>query len=339
MDKGKVTPHYEFLNLFKKSKRVPIYMITGNDSYLADKVRKQLISRFVHDSSSDFDYVTFYGDSTTGAEILEQLEMLPFLAKYKVIQVRNFDKLKVNDKNLIAEYSQNPLESSILILTIPKPDNRQKAIKTLNKQSVIINCKQPYGAYDISRWLSAELRETRTTMGSDAINLFAESIDPDYLTASNELEKLRLLTKDSGRISIEDVEESVGRSKTNSVFELQNSLGSRNLKRSMQIVENMLENNEPGVYILVMLNRFFISLWKINALRKRNLSETEIMKRHMFDVFQSKRESYLKFAANYNKHRLIKVFSLLLQADIDLKSLNVKEEILVEILIHKICRV
>ncbi len=175
-------------------------------------------------------------------------------------------------------------------------------------------------------------------MNSAAINLFAESIDPDYLTASNELEKLQLLTKDSGRISIDDVAESVGRSKTNSVFELQNSLGAKNLKRSMQIVENMLDNNEPGVYILVMLNRFFISLWKINALRKRNLSDAEIMKRHMMDIFQSKRESYLKFSANYNKHRLTKVFSLLLQADIDLKSLNVKEEILIEILIHKICR-
>jgi len=314
-------------------------MITGNDSYLADKVRKELTDRFVQDSSSDFDYVTFYGDSTTGAEILEQLEMLPFLAKYKVVQVRNFDKLKVSDKNLLAEYSENPMTSSILILTISKPDNRQKAFKTLNKQSVIINCKQPYGAYDISRWLSAELRATKTAMNSAAINLFAESIEPDYMIASNELEKLRLLTKDSNRITLDDVEESVGRSKTNNVFELQNSLGAKNLKRSMQIVENMLDNNEPGVYILVMLNRFFISLWKINALRKRNLSDAEIMKRHMFDVFQSKRESYMKFAANYNKHRLTKVFSLLLQADIDLKSLNVKEEILVEILIHKICRV
>lgn len=339
MEKGKVIAHYEFLRLFRKSKRVPVYMITGNDSYWVDKVRKELSKRFVQDSSSDFDYLTFYGDSTTGAEILEQLEMLPFLSKYKVVQVRNFDKLKVNDKNLLAEYSANPLESSILILTIAKPDNRQKAIKTLNKHSVVINCKQPYGAYDISRWLSAELRETKTIMNSAAINLFAESIDPDYMVASNELEKLRLLTKDSGRISIEDVEASVGRSKTNNVFELQNSLGAKNLKRSMQIVENMLDNNEPGVYILVMLNRFFISLWKINALRHRNLSDAEIMNRHMFDIFQSKRDSYLKFSANYNKHRLTKVFSLLLQADIDLKSLNVKEEILIEILIHKICRV
>jgi DNA polymerase-3 subunit delta len=338
MQRRKSFPHYEFLKELSNLKPAPLFLILGQEFYLKDKVHKALIEKFTTPGSEDFDLVTFYGDNCETENVIEQLEMMPFMSKHRIIILKNFDELKVSGKNLIAEYVSNPVNSSILILTAEKPDERSKSAKVINEQAISIICRPPYNAEDIARWLRNELREQNYEMNNDSINLFANSIETDYLIAANELEKLIIYTKNTGKITIEDVKESVGKSKTDSVFDLQNALGNRNLKQALQVLENMLANNESAVFIITMLTRFFSQLWKIKALQKKNISDSEITNRYLPEVYSKFRSGYLKYAKNYQIRSIRKAFSLLLQADIDSKSLNTKEEIIMETLIYNLCK-
>ena len=259
MQRRKIFPHYEFLKELTNIKSAPVFLIIGQEFYLKDKVQKALIEKFTTPGSEDFDMVTFYGDDCETENVIEQLEMMPFMSKNRIIILKNFDKLQVKDKNLLAEYVSNPVNSSILILTAEKLDERSKSAKVINEQAISIICRAPYNAEDIARWLRNELREQNYEMGNDSINLFANSIETDYLIAANELEKLIIYTKNTGKITIEDVRESVGKSKTDNVFDLQNALGNRNLKKALQVLENMLANNESAVFIITMLSGFFLN--------------------------------------------------------------------------------
>ena len=338
MQRRKSFPHYEFLNEIINLKTAPVFLIIGQEFYLKDKVQKALIGKFTTPGSEDFDLVTFYGDNCETENVVEQLEMMPFMSKYRIIILKNFDKLRVDGKNLLAEYISNPVNSSILILTAEKLDERSKSAKVINEQAISIICRAPYNAEDIARWLRNELKEQNYEMDNDSINLFANSIETDYMIAANELEKLIIYTKNTGKITIEDVKESVGKSKTDSVFDLQNALGNRNLKQALQVLENMLENNESAVFIITMLTRFFFQLWKIEALQKKNISDSEITNRYLPEVYSKFRSGYLRYAKNYKARSIRKAFSLLLQADIDSKSLNTKEEIILETLIYNLCK-
>lgn len=337
MAKSQFIPHYEFLREFDNKKANPIYYIVGAETYLKDKVYYALKSQFSQPSSEGFDFNLFYGDSDEAVKAVEYLEMSPFLAEKRLVIIKYFDKMNAADKKLIADYCQNPSKTSILVLTADKSDGRSSACKIIESKAVNIACRPPYSASDIVRWLRSELQQKNITMDAQSIIFFASSIEPDYLIASNELEKLILFSKNSGHISKQAVEEVLGRSKANKVFDLQNSIGRKDLKNAVKILDNMIMNNEPAVYIITMLSRFFIQIWKILSLRKKNISDTEINSRYLNDVFFKYRKEYLSYANNFSLKQVKEKLSLLLQADIDVKSLNIKEDIILYTLIFKIC--
>lgn len=338
MPKTRNIPHYEFLRKFKDQKNSPVYYIFGPEHYLKDQVLKEITKRFTEAGSEDFDLIILHADSNSAVDALEQLESMPFLAKFKLVIFKNFDVLKASDKMLIAEYVKDHVPSSILVLTADKIDERIKANKLINEKAIKILCRSPYNSSDILRWLNIELRKKNISMENESKELFARSIELDYNLANNELEKLILLTKGKGHISIEDVRDSVGRSKVNKVYDLQNEIGKRNLKNSLTILENMISYNESAVFIIIMLTSFFRTIWKIKALQRNNLGNSEIQKRHMPEIHYKFRPDYIHYAKNFSKQAIREIFSLLLQADIDAKSLNLKDAVILEMLIYKICK-
>ena len=339
MKKNIALPHYEFLKKFSEQKPQPIYYVFGTENYLKDQVVKVIISRFKSSDSDDFDSVILHGnDANCGFSAVEQLEMMPFIAKYRIVILKNFDTMNISDKNLIAQYTQNPVNTSILVLTADKIDERTKVNKLISENAQKIICRSPYSSADILRWLNIEIKEKNITMDNKSKELFTRSIELDYQYAASELEKLIIFTKGKKNITIEDVKETVGKSRTNKVYDLQNEIGNKNLKKALIILENMIVNNESAVFIIIMLSNFFRVLWKIKALQKNNISNPEIENRYLPEIFFSFRKNHISYANKYTDSSIKEVFSLLLQADIDAKSLNLKDEIILETLVYKICK-
>lgn len=340
MSKKQQIPHYDFLRDFPNQKRQNNYYIVGPEVYLIDIVQKAIIQKFMGSEVDEFDFTLLHGDTDSAANALEQLEMSPFMSKSRMVVIRSFDQMKTTDKNLLAEYTAKPLETSILVLTAETSDARIASTKIIEENAVTISCRSPYNTEALIQWLRAELREKKINMDNNSINLFAGSIENDYSLASNELEKLIIFTKNCGTITYEDVEEVVGKSKSNKIFDLQNAIGQRNLKNSMLILENMMSNEDPNkiiIFIITMLCRYFLVIWKILALRSSSISDSEITNRHLNDIFYKYRNDYIAAARNYSYQETKKILSTLLQADIDAKSLNIKEEIILQMLIFKIC--
>jgi len=340
MAKKKQIPHYEFLRDFSNQNPQRTYYIVGPEIYLVDIVQKAIIKRFMKNDVDEFDFTMLYGDTDSAVNALEQLEMAPFMSNSRLVVIRSFDKMNASNKNLIAKYVAEPLDTSILVLTAESSDARASSTKIIDEHSTHISCRSPYNTEDLIRWLRAELRQKNISMNNDSITLFANSIENDYSLASNELEKLIIFTKNRGEIKLHDVEEVVGKSKTNKIFDLQNALGRRNLKKSIQILENMMSNEDANkiiVFIITMLSRYFLVIWKVLALNSKSISNSEISSRHLNEVFFKFRNDYISAAKNFTLPETKQILTTLLQADIDAKSLNIKQEIILQTLIFNIC--
>ena len=339
MKKSSATYHFDFLRNFPNQKVQLVYYIFGPDTYLKDKVLNTILKKFKTPGSEEFDLSILHADSESAVNALEQLEMMPFLAKFRLVIIKNFDTMKASDKNLIAEYVQNPVSTSILVLTAEKIDERIKANKIISAKAEKIICRSPYSSTDIIKWLNIEADKRKIFLDIDSKELFARSIELNYQVASNELEKLIIYSKGKRHIEIEDVKTTVGKSRTNKIYDLQNEIGKRNVKRALEILENMISNNESAVFVIIMLSTFFQAMWKIKALQKNNISNSEIENRYIPEIFFSFRKNHITYAKNYSLDNISDIFSLLLQADIDAKSLNLKDEVIVEILVYKICKI
>ncbi len=339
MKKSSAIFHFDFLRNFPNQKVQPAYYIFGPENFLKDKISSAIIKRFKTPGSEEFDLSILHADSDSAVNALEQLEMMPFLAKFRLVILKNFDTMKASDKNLIAEYVQNPVPTSILVLTAEKIDERIKANKIISEKAEKIICRSPYSSADIIKWLNIETDKRKIFFDNDSKELFARSIELNYQVASNELEKLIIYTKGKKHIEIEDVKATVGKSRTNKIFDLQNEIGKRNVKKALAILENMISNNESAVFVIIMLSTFFQALWKIKTLQTKNISNSEIENRYLPEIFFSFRKNQIAYAKKYSSDEISKIFSLLLQADIDAKSLNLKDEVIMEILVYKICKI
>ena len=71
MQKTKIIPSYEFLNLVKNQKPLTSYFIFGPENYLRDKVIKAIVEKFKTPGADDFDLVTFYGDDISANSVLD----------------------------------------------------------------------------------------------------------------------------------------------------------------------------------------------------------------------------------------------------------------------------
>lgn len=335
---SKVYPSQIITN-FQSFRKNRIFFLHGNDSFLKDQIIDTVRKNFTTDRKDEFDTMTFYGDSSRAVDIVENLEMQPFLSPFKFILVKNFDSFKKSDKDIISQYCKAPLKTSVLVIIADKVDNRTSLMKTISQNGVICECKKPYNSASLLRWLDSELKMRKVSMNRQAKNFFVNNLELSYQAAANELEKLFLFTHGRQVYTLEDVEQTLGAYRENNIYDLQRAIGSRNITQSHRILQNMLaseESNNIGVMLVSMLTRYFLVLWKINIYRQNNYSDREIVQNQLSEVFYSFREEYISASHSYSIPELRKVFSCLLKADTDLKSINIHDTTLF-LLIHKVC--
>ncbi len=327
---SKAIQYQTFINTFNKQKLDDLYMIYGTEEYLKVKAINAIVARAVKPEHKDFDFELFYGDEANSNRILDSLASIPFLAEKKVILIRKFDKLRSTEQQKITEMLVKEGVGNLIILTAENIDNRLKVSKLFYELGTVVQCKSPYKPEDMIPWVTNELKANGKNIDSQGAYLFVNKVELDYLTASGELEKLLLFCKDKAEVTLADVQACTGNSKTNNIFEFLNAVGAKDVRKSLMITQNLLDNKESAVFIITMMLRLFMSIWQINILRKKGFSDYDISAKYMNDINYAFRGNYLNFANKYPLSVIEKVFTLMLEADTDLKSINVEESIIIE---------
>lgn len=321
------------------STRIPkknIYLIVGDEQYFIDRVIKKLKLKFKVDED-DFDFVLLYGGETKASDLIFELRQIPLTSHYHFVILKEFKKYSTKDKEAIANYSQKPFKKSVLVLVTDDFDKRLKSSKLLLEHSVEIICKKPYAGSDILKWLRSKEIQNKIAFEPDARLYFSENVALDYLTAQNELEKIILYKgTNKGKITLEDVKESLGLSKKESIFSLLESIGQKNIKQSIKTLHNLLDNGESPIMIISMLTNYFKTLWIIRVSLDKQYKIAQIKKNYMSGIYYKFQDRYISASKRYNIKAIKNIFKCLLETDKKLKSIDVEEKLLMDLLIINI---
>ena len=319
--------------------RADMYLFWGEDTLSRRRLEQKAREENLQAGGEDFDLTVFYGADTRADEILEQLDMQPMMSPKRVVVVRNADELRPDDIKKLQRYVDNPSKQAVFVLTAEKVDQRKAFWKALSAKAAAVRCTPPWEPRDIERWMQDEIRTSGRQMDRDAIQLFAESVELNYETAWREWEKLLLFTGERRRITSDDVMESIGQLRTFSVYELQDALGRRDVKRALHMLENILSGGESLVFLVAVLTRFYQTIWRIHALRKGNLSEEEVRQRALKGVFPRFQDRFIAASRHVKPQSMPRVFEALYDADNALKSTGDQlDRFLAEILVWRLCR-
>jgi DNA polymerase III subunit delta len=309
------------------------YLILGTDAYLIDKVLDRIKKTLAEKHEIDISIV--YGDEVKSGELGEYLDTFTIFSSSKLIIIKNAEAFRKKELEVVASYFDSPSEIQSVAIVTEKINKTFNSWKQIDSGCTTVICNPPRFANEIRNWLVEELRRRGKTMSPQAINEFTNRIEMDYATAANELNKIDLLVGERTQIAATDLS-SLGGSRAGTQIDFYRAMGKKKLNSAIEAVDLMLDADWEPLQILFAVNRFFITLWKIQLLRQRHITDSEISSRYMTDIFSNQRREYLDFAKNFPIKVLEKIIAQIMDTDHKLKSSSIDKRILLDLSIIRI---
>ena len=325
---------YDFQQI-KKEAIKPVYLFYGEEEFLIDELCQDLINRGLRQEEYDFNLDILYGNETDAAQVANICASYPMMAERRIVVLKNLHLLMRQNIQPLLSYINNPAPSTCLIMIAEKFDGKTKAAKELKNKSIVYQAQRLYDN-KIPDWIRSWLKRKKISISNEAVLLLQSQTGNALRPLVSELEKIVLNLGTRSDIQVEDVEKVVGVSKTYNIFELCDSIGNRNLEKSIHILTRMLQMGEAPVGILAMIVRHFFTLAQTFELKSQQKSEKEIatnLKLHPFFV-----KNYIKQAGHFKRHDYDKAFVHLLEADVALKTSYQKPILTLQMLLYQLAR-
>lgn len=321
------------LNLQKtlnKKSLLPVYFLFGEDGFSLNKAVKDIEKFFAELGVSDFDKESISYRDRNLSDIIIAAQAFPFGSEKKLLIVKDFD-LRSKTKDL-AEYVRNPADFTTLVLVydgaITKFDN--ELFSALFDKSFIFEARALKGQ-DLVNWLTAFSEENGKQLSYENAQYLISLIGDDRSLIEPQMLKILNYVGDAEEITFEAVKNISSVTKEYSIFDLQNAIGEKDKKRSLEIAYNMLDTGKEFLYILTMLTKYFAGLAQVNELEKDKISP-EIAARavgtHRFYY-----PNYVKARKLYTDEQLANAVRALFNADLSVKTGSVDSKTLMTVLI------
>jgi DNA polymerase III subunit delta len=325
--------YQDFIKNILSEKISPVYFFYGDENYLIDEGVGKIEKKYVTKNSASFNRDVFYGEESDASQIVITALSVPMLAPKRVVIVKNFQRLSQQGKERILKYSQRPSPQTVLVLISKTVDFRKKVYIGFKKYAELVECKSLY-ENQIPIYIQQFARDRGKSIHPRAIQLVQAKLGNSLQALINETEKLIHFVRDKNEITVEDVEELVGVSRDFNVFQLWDSIGQKNLTKSLLILKQMIETGESPVYLVSSLTSYFLRLWRIRALKKKNTPDNDVGK--ILHIHQFFVKSSIQQAKRYSDNEIRSIMKLLLKADIQLKTSYQKPKFVLELLIFQI---
>ncbi|MEA1964118.1 MAG: hypothetical protein U9O41_03210, partial [Candidatus Aerophobetes bacterium] len=128
----------EFISELEQGKIAQAYLFEGKENYLKEEALEKIKKKIISSECINFNYEVFSGENSS-TEIIESLYIFPFNDKYRLIVIKEVNKLKERDKENLRKYLDNPVDTSCLICLGEKFDKRKRFYRTFLKRGKIVS--------------------------------------------------------------------------------------------------------------------------------------------------------------------------------------------------------
>jgi len=253
--------HEELLSRLAKGKPIPALLLLGDEPFLRDASRAQLIDTFVPEAARAWAVSRYSADRNETQDALEQAQTLPMLAPRQVVILHDVEKLeKLGEKNRDAAveqletYLDNPAPFTVLVLEATALDQRMKLAKLLADKTLVVDVGL---GSDIEARQAAAVPLARTMAKEQGVEFekgaaedLAEFVAADLMRLKTEITKLATYVAQRKLIRRQDVTALVISEKTTTVWEMADMLATRQGKRALEFLDCLLRDGEQPLQML-----------------------------------------------------------------------------------------
>lgn len=268
----------ELLARLTKGKPIPALLLLGDEPYLRDDCRTQLIDSFVPEAARPWAVSRYSADRNETQDALEQAQTLPLLAPCQIVFLHDLEKLeKLGEKNRDAAveqleaYLDNPAPFTIVVLEATALDQRMRLAKLLAEKTVVVDVSL---GEDLQARQKTAVLQARAMAKEQAVDFepgaaedLAEFVAADLMRLKTEIVKLSTYLGSRKIIRRQDVSALVISEKTTTVWELADLLASRQQKRALEFLDRLIRDGEEPLSLLGAITWMYRKLIEASELK------------------------------------------------------------------------
>lgn len=297
----------------------PVYLLTGEDLFR----KKELIGKItaaVH--PDDFNIFSSSADKADMGEVLALANTAPVFSERRLVILTGIEKLRKASKEALLQYLENPLDTTVLILTHndAKKFKTEKTLAALAAQHGETANFDELKREDLALWIRNRFQAQGLNPAFDAVETLCEAVGGDLNALSQEIEKLALYTAERAdkNISKEDVLAGVGFSKEENPFELSNAVQYMNKKKAISMAEKLLNSGEEPVAVLGKISYPVLKMARIKRMTRAGMANADIMHAAGLMFWES---ALINNARNFPSEEIfLKTLDRIIEADKALKT-------------------
>ena len=278
------------------------YIMSGDDYELYLRAFNMIFRR-AKLNLPDFNYVKFDDENYSMVAVINACEVLPMGDEFRIILVKNVEKISENDKKTLVSYLNNPSPTSILIFF----DYYGKLESVKNAERVDCN---KFDKVMLTNIVASEIEKKGKQISGEAIEKLIDYCGCSMTRIVSELDKLVYYDLENPLITASLIEKMVSRDDEVVIYELTEALGQKNGDKAIKCLEKLKKDGILGLITNHFRRLFFIS---ISDLQDGELANLLSVKEYAI----KKQRAQVK---NFSKMQLKKIYSLLEEVDFMIKS-------------------
>lgn len=308
----------------------PLYLLLGPETYLR-QVAAQTITDIALSSTflREFSESSFSLLSDPVKSAIIAAEEKPMIGR-RVVRIRNFGKLREADEDILIHYLTNPMPTTVMIFSADELDKRKKSSKVLLEVCTVVDFPLLKDA-EAKSWVKTRLKELKVSADDQVLSDLIRLVGTDVQTLFNELDKLASAAASTGdRITLDLVDELIGRSRELSNFDLADHLMAGNRKKALETLHRLLEDGAEPVMLVGLIAGNYHRLALGKHLMTRGGRE-EVFRNISLPPF--KRDSYISTLQRSSAEKIARGIQLTAAADLAIKTSQATPRLQLELLV------
>ncbi len=311
-----------FLERLDKARPQPFYVLHGDEEFLKRQVKLGLRRLILGSSDDDFALSNLSGDKATLAEVLTELQTLPFLAPRRLVVVEQAEPFVTRERakleKLFAELKDKTNPTGVLVLEVSTwPANTKLARATPDVAS--ISCKAP-ASVQLPQWcVTWCLQAHGKQLTQAAAKLLVDLVGPEMGILDKELEKLAVYVGSAPKIEARDVDVLVGQSRVESAWQVFELIGKGQSGEALSFVQRLFDQGEDPLRLLGAFSLQLRRLAQAARLNAQGVGLQESLTRAGIPNFPAARQSAEQQMRYLGRRRLDRLYDWLLETDAGMK--------------------
>ncbi len=260
-------------NQIKERRFSNAYLIYGNEPYLKQYYANLIAKKCVSADMEGFNLRKFDAENGTPIdELIDSTDTLPAFSEYTCTLMKDFplDSFYSSDKERFESWIKDMPETTVAVFwqdtteINPKKNAKWKNVISIFTKYAESVCLDKMDRTSLAKTVASGLKKREITADRQVAFYLIDTVGNDLNVLLNEVEKLADYKK-SGELTYSDIDAVCVKSLEANVFDLSKALLSKNLSKSLMILDKLFKDKEKPELILGALSSNFIDMYRVKV--------------------------------------------------------------------------